>query len=70
MTMKTTRVKIFYDGGHIPSDRFESIISSLSRKINAWLDENADVEIINILQSESQGAENAWNLTVTVFYRQ
>ncbi|MDJ0720286.1 MAG: hypothetical protein QNJ04_01565 [Desulfobacterales bacterium] len=68
--MKTTRVKIFYDGGHIPSDRFESIISSLSRKINGWLEENADVEIINILQSESQGAENAWNLTVTVFYRQ
>jgi hypothetical protein len=68
--MKTTRVKIFYDGGHIPSDRFEAIISSLSRKINAWLEENADIEIINILQSESQGAENAWNLTVTVFYRQ
>ena len=70
MPMNPVRVKIFYDGGHIPSDRFESVITGLSRKINAWLEENPDIEIINILQSESQGAENAWNLTVTVFYRQ
>jgi serine protease inhibitor len=63
------QVKIFYDGGHIPSDRFESVISSLSRKINEWLQENPDIEIVNILQSESQGTENAWNLTLTVFYR-
>ncbi len=68
--MKPMRVKIFYDGGHIPSDRFESIISNLAHKINTWLEENPDIEIINILQSESQGAENAWNLTMTVFYRQ
>ena len=68
--MKPMQVKIFYDGGHIPSDRFASIISSLSNKINAWLKENPDIEIVNILQSESQGAENAWNLTVTILYRQ
>ncbi len=68
--MKSMHVKIFYDGGHIPSDRFESIISNLEHKINMWLEENPDIEIINILQSESQGAENAWNLTMTVFYRQ
>ncbi|MDJ0809421.1 MAG: hypothetical protein QNJ48_15095 [Desulfobacterales bacterium] len=68
--MKSMHVKIFYDGGHIPSDRFESIISNLEHKINTWLEENPDIEIINILQSESQGAENAWNLTMTVFYRQ
>ena len=68
--MKSIHVKIFYDGGHIPSDRFESIISNLEHKINTWLEENPDIEIINILQSESQGAENAWNLTMTVFYRQ
>ncbi len=68
--MKSLHVKIFYDGGHIPSDRFESIISNLEHKINTWLEENPDIEIINILQSESQGAENAWNLTMTVFYRQ
>ncbi|MBL0714669.1 MAG: hypothetical protein JJV98_13320 [Desulfosarcina sp.] len=68
--MKPIQVKIFYDGGHIPGDRFASIISSLSRKINEWLEENPDIEIVNILQSESQGTENAWNLTVTVFYRQ
>ncbi len=68
--MKSMHVKIFYDGGHIPSDRFESIISNLERKINTWLEENPDIEIISILQSESQGAENAWNLTMTVFYRQ
>ena len=67
--MKPLRVKIFYDGGHIPSDRFESIISSLSRKMNTWLEENPDIEIVNMLQSESQGVENAWNLTLTVFYR-
>ncbi len=67
--MKPLRVKIFYDGGHIPSDRFESIISSLSRKMNTWLEENPDIEIVSMLQSESQGAENAWNLTLTVFYR-
>ncbi len=69
MSMKPLRVKIFYDGGHIPSDRFESIISSLSRKMNTWLEENPDIEIVSMLQSESQGAENAWNLTLTVFYR-
>ncbi len=68
--MKSMHVKIFYDGGHIPSDRFESIISNLEHKINTWLEENPDIEIINILQSESQGAENARNLTMTVFYRQ
>lgn len=67
--MKPIQVEIFYDGGHIPSDRFESIISSLSRKINTWLQAHPDIEIVNVLQSESQGAENAWNLTVTVFYR-
>ena len=67
--MKPIQVEIFYDGGHIPSDRFESIISSLSRKINTWLQAHPDIEVVNILQSESQGAENAWNLTVTIFYR-
>ncbi|MGD8241273.1 MAG: hypothetical protein PVG19_02290 [Desulfobacterales bacterium] len=67
--MKPIQVEIFYDGGHIPSDRFESIISSLSRKINTWLQAHPDIEIVNVLQSESQGAENAWNLTVTIFYR-
>ncbi len=67
--MKPMRVKIFYDGGHIPSDRFESIISNLSHKINTWLTENPDIEITNVLQSESQGSENAWNLTMTIFYR-
>ncbi len=68
--MKSMHVKIFYDGGHIPSDRFESIISNLEHKINTWLEENSDIEIISVLQSESQGAEDAWNLTMTVFYRQ
>ena len=67
--MKPIQVEIFYDGGHIPSDRFESIISSLSRKINTWLQAHPEIEIVNILQSESQGAENAWNLTVSIFYR-
>ena len=68
--MKRIHAKIFYDGGHIPSDRFESIISNLSRRINDWLQAHPDIDIIHILQSESQGAENAWNLTMTVFYRE
>ena len=67
--MKPMRVKIFYDGGHIPSDRFESIITNLSHKVNDWLQEHPDIEIQRILQSESQGSENAWNLTMSIFYR-
>jgi len=67
--MKPMQVKIFYDGGHIPSERFESIITNLSAKVNDWLREHSDIEILHILQSESQGSENAWNLTMTIFYR-
>ena len=67
--MKPMQVKIFYDGGHIPSERFESIITNLSQKVNDWLREHPDIEILRILQSESQGSENAWNLTMSIFYR-
>ena len=67
--MKPMQVKIFYDGGHIPSERFESIITNLSAKVNDWLAEHPDIDILNILQSESQSAENAWNLTLSIFYR-
>jgi len=67
--MEPTQVKIFYDGGHIPSERFESIITNLSDKVNHWLNDHPDIEILNILQSESQGAENAWNITLSIFYR-
>ena len=67
--MKPLRVKIFYDGGHIPSERFESIITNLSNKVNDWFHEHPDVEILHILQSESQGSENAWNLTMSIFSR-
>jgi hypothetical protein len=67
--MKPMQVKIFYDGGHIPSERFESIITNLSAKVNDWLREHSEIEVMHILQSESQGSENAWNLTMTIFYR-
>jgi hypothetical protein len=67
--MKPMQVKIFYDGGHIPSERFESIITNLSAKVNDWLREHPDIEVLHILQSESQGSENAWNLTMSIFYR-
>ena len=67
--MKPMQVKIFYDGGHIPSERFESIITNLSAKVNDWLREHQEIEVMHILQSESQGSENAWNLTMTIFYR-
>jgi hypothetical protein len=67
--MEPTQVKIFYDGGHIPSERFESIITNLSDKVNHWLNDHPDIEILNILQSESQGSENAWNITLSIFYR-
>jgi hypothetical protein len=67
--MEPMKVKIFYDGGHIPSERFESIITNLSDKVNNWLKDHSDNEILNILQSESQGSENAWNITLSIFYR-
>ena len=67
--MEPMQVKIFYDGGHIPSERFESIITNLSDKVNHWLNDQPDIEILNILQSESQGSENAWNITLSIFYR-
>ena len=67
--MEPMQVKIFYDGGHIPSERFESIITNLSDKVNLWLNDHPDIEILNILQSESQGSENAWNITLSIFYR-
>lgn len=67
--MKPVQVKIFYDGGHIPAERFESIITNLSNKVNDWLENHPDIEIQQILQSESQGSENAWNLTMSIFYR-
>jgi len=67
--MKPIQVKIFYDGGHIPTERFESIITNLSDKVNNWLTDHPDIEIQEILQSESQGSEKAWNMTLSIFYR-
>jgi hypothetical protein len=68
--MNPIRTKIFFDGGHIPTDRLESVMSGLSQKLDAWLADHPSLEIINILQSESQGADRSWNITITIFYRE
>lgn len=67
--MEPLKVKIFYDGGHIPNDRLESMLTGLETRINIWLAENPGIEIVHLRQSESQGPANAWNLTLTLFYR-
>ena len=67
--MNPIKVKIFFDGGHIPADRLESVISGLGQRLNAWLADHPSAEIVNILQSESQGADRSWNMTISIFYR-
>ena len=68
--MDPIKSKIFFDGGQIPADRLESVITGLSQKLNTWLAEHPSAEILNILQSESQGADRSWNITITIFYRE
>ena len=68
--MDPIKVKIFFDGGHIPADRLESVMTGLSQKLNTWLADHPTVEIVNILQSESQGADRSWNITISIFYRE
>ena len=68
--MDPIKTKIFFDGGHIPADRLESVMSGLSQKLNTWLADHPAVEIVNVLQSESQGADRSWNITITIFYRE
>jgi hypothetical protein len=68
--MDPIKSKIFFDGGQIPADRLESVIAGLSQKLNTWLADHPSAEILNILQSESQGADRSWNITITIFYRE
>jgi len=68
--MDSLKAKIFFDGGHIPADRLESVVTGLSQKLNTWLADHPSVEIVNILQSESQGADRSWNMTITIIYRE
>ena len=55
--MKPMQVKIFYDGGHIPSERFESIITNLSNKVNAWLQDHPDIDVLQILADRGAAVE-------------
>jgi len=68
--MDPIKAKIFFDGGHIPTDRLESVISGLGQRLNTWLANHPSVEIVDIMQSESQGADRSWNMTITVLYRE
>ena len=42
-------------------------ISAMEVGINDWLSENANIRIIQMLQSEL-GTPQKWNLIITVFY--
>ena len=42
-------------------------ISAIEVEINDWLSENANIRIIQMLQSEL-GTPQKWNLIITVFY--
>ena len=68
--MASLKAKIIYDGGVIPNERFESVITGLNNKLNAWLAAHPAIEIIKFLQSESQSYESAWNITITILYRE
>jgi hypothetical protein len=68
--MASLKAKIIYDGGVIPNERFASVITGLNKKLNAWLAAHPDIDIVNILQSESQSYESTWNITITIFYRE
>lgn len=64
--MKPMKVKIFREFS-------DSIHPPTELQINSWLEENADIEVLHLLQSESMTpiSENdvQRNLTVTIFYR-
>jgi hypothetical protein len=58
MTRESKLIKIFSGGEHL---RIQS-------EINIWLQTNNEIEIIQMLQSESRW-ENNWCLTITVLYK-
>ncbi|HHP7234977.1 MAG TPA: hypothetical protein ACFCUC_10150 [Desulfobacterales bacterium] len=64
--MTPMKVKIFREFS-------KSIHPPTELQINTWLEENPDIEVVHLLQSESMTpvSENEVerNLTVTVFYR-
>lgn len=64
--MAPMKVKIFREFS-------KSIHPPTELQINAWLEENPDIEVVYMLQSESMTPirenEVERNLTVTVFYR-
>ncbi|UCH23604.1 MAG: hypothetical protein JSU83_10570 [Deltaproteobacteria bacterium] len=64
--MKTIRAKVF-------SECTQNINPSTELQINNWLESNPDVEITNVVQSESMTRvgerDIERNLTITIFYR-
>ena len=42
-------------------------VSALEVEINDWMSQNANIRIIQMLQSEL-GTQQGWNLIITIFY--
>ena len=58
----------------IVTEMTQNITASSELQLNRWLAENPDIEIIQMLQSESMaetaGGQLERNLTITVVYRE
>jgi len=52
------KIKIFQDAD----------VQYLEKCVNNWLDENKDIEIKSITQSESISADGTYTLTITMLY--
>jgi len=64
--MKPIKVKVF-------SECTQHINPSNELKINAWLKSNPEIEIVDVVQSESMTRvgerDIEMNITITIFYR-
>ncbi len=56
-----TKVKVFGEGRDI---------KILEKKINNFLEENNEIKIINICQSESGFGEGEWGITISIWYEE
>jgi hypothetical protein len=43
--------------------------NQMEEPVNRWLEENPDIEIHHVHQSESMNADS-WSMTLSLFYRQ
>lgn len=46
---------------------YQRDFSTLETDINQWLSDNADIQILQIMQTESSG-DTGWDLVITVHY--